>query len=111
MTNHQFTQILSAVQSRGIEQAPSEWSEANRRLTSEVSSMQGQFSYNVTPYLREIIDTLSPYHPAKVVAVMKGSQIGFTEGVIVNGIAWLIANAPGNVIMTSANDDLSRELI
>lgn len=90
---------------------PSEWAEKYRKLTSEVSTIQGKYKYDYTPYLREVIDSLSPYHPAKVIAVMKGSQIGFTEGVIINGIVWLIANNPGNMIITSANDDLSKEII
>jgi phage terminase large subunit GpA-like protein len=65
----------------------------------------------MTPYLREVVDTLSPYHPAKIIAVMKGAQIGFTEGVIVNGILWIIANNPGNIMALSANDQLSKEMI
>ena len=43
--------------------------------------------------------------------VMKGAQIGLTEGLIVNGICWIIANNPGNIMALSANEDLSREMI
>lgn len=90
---------------------PSEWSEKNRKLSSEVSTIRGRFKYDNTPYTKEIIDTLSPYHPAKVIGIMKGSQSGITEGLIVNGIAWIIANEPGNIIFLSANDELSKEII
>jgi phage terminase large subunit GpA-like protein len=56
---------------------PSAWNEKFRVMTSEVSPFPGKFSYNRTPYLREVVDCLSPDHPAKFVAVMKGAQIGF----------------------------------
>jgi phage terminase large subunit GpA-like protein len=106
-----FIDIFETIQSRDFSELPSEWAEKHRTLTSAVSTRQGKFKYNQVPYLKEVIDCLSPFHPAKVIAVMKGSQVGFTEGVIMNGIPWLIKHNPGNIIMTSASDDLSKELI
>jgi phage terminase large subunit GpA-like protein len=90
---------------------PSAWVEKYRRLSSEVSSIKGRFKYDNTPYTREIIDTLSPQNPAKVVGIMKGSQSGITEGLVVNGICWIIQNEPGNIIFLSANDELSKEIV
>lgn len=103
--------IISSLPDRSEQMPPSVFAERYRRLTSDVSTMQGKFKYSLTPYLREIVDTLSPDHPAKIVAVMKGSQIGFTEGVLVNGLLWLIANEPGNVLSLSATDELSKEMV
>lgn len=55
---------------------PSEWAELNRIMTSDVSPIAGPFSYSYTPYAREIADCFSYNHPARVIAVMKGAQIG-----------------------------------
>lgn len=107
----QFQDIIDSIQLRGLEEEPSIWSGKHRRLSSDISTIQGMFSYDLVPYLREVVDNLSPYNSSRVIAVMKGSQVGFTEGVIINGITWLIANNPGNIILTSANDDLSKEII
>ena len=108
---HQLNRLIESIKVHGLEMMPAAWAEENRTLTSSVSTIQGRYKYDYTPYLREIVDSLSPYNPAKVIGVMKGSQIGFTEGVIINGIVWLIANNPGNVILTSANEDLNKEII
>jgi phage terminase large subunit GpA-like protein len=91
--------------------SPSEWAEKYRRLTSDISTVTGPYRYDLTPYLRELVDTLSPYHPAKIVAIQKASQLGMTEGLLVNGILWMIANAPGNTLALSADDQLSKEMV
>ena len=90
---------------------PSEWNEEHRIMTSEVSPRPGKFTYSYTPYLREVIDTLSPTHPAKIVAVMKGAQIGFSTGVIEGGIGWIISQNPGNILFLTGHADLSEEAI
>lgn len=109
--NYKIKSIFNSIHINSDELSPSQWAEANRILTSDVSTLQGPFRYNYTPYLREIVDTLSPYHPARVIGVMKGAQIGYTDGVIVNGILWIIANNPGNILALSANDELSKEMV
>lgn len=53
---------------------PSEWTEANMIMQKP---FPGPFRYSKTPYTREIVDCLSPDHPARWVAVMKGAQVGF----------------------------------
>ncbi len=103
--------IINSIPINKVEVTPSVWAEKHRYLTSDVSTLQGKFNYDLTPYLREVVDTLSPYHPAKIVAIMKAAQIGFTEGVMVNGILWIIANNPGNIMALAANDDLSKEMV
>ena len=68
---------------------PSEFAEKYIKLDSSISSLkQGTFSYDLTPYAREIVDTASPYHPAKLIAVMKGAQIGISQSIIVPAIMW-----------------------
>lgn len=91
---------------------PSEFAEKYIKLDSSISSLkQGAFSYDLTPYLREIVDSASPYHPAQMIAVMKGAQIGYSQGVIVPAIMWKIAYDPGNIVSLSADADLSKRFV
>lgn len=88
---------------------PSEWNEKHRTMTSEVSPFPGPFSYKMTPYLREVVDCLSPGHPAHTVAVMKGAQVGFSTGVIEAGIGWIISENPGNILFLTGHSELAEE--
>jgi len=88
---------------------PSLWAEQNRVMTSDVTPWPGPFSFKMTPYMREVVDCLSPSHPARIVAVMKGAQIGFSTGVIENGIGWIISQNPGNILFMSGHELLAEE--
>lgn len=88
---------------------PSTWAEQRRVMTSDVSPFPGPYEYRRTPYLKEIINCLDPGHPAKWIAVMKGAQIGFSAGVIENGIGWIISENPGPTMFLSGAPDLSEE--
>lgn len=90
---------------------PSEWCEQHRVMTSDVSPFPGKFSYDRTPYLREIVDCASPNHPAKIIAIMKGAQIGFSTGVIEAAIGWIISQNPGNILFLTGHSDLAEEAI
>lgn len=90
-------------------QKPSDWAEEHRVMTTDVSPFPGKFSFDRTPYLREVLDTLSPNHPARVVATMKGAQIGFSTGVIENGVGYIIAQNPGNILFLTGHSDLAGE--
>ncbi len=90
---------------------PSEWTEKNRSMDSSVSRFKGRFSYDITPYTREIVDCLSPEHPARIVAVMKGAQIGFSTGVIEPGVGWIISQQPGNILFLTGHSDLAEEAV
>lgn len=88
---------------------PSEWAEKNRVMSSEVSPFPGKFSYDKTPYLKEVADCFSPGHLARVVAVMKGVQLGFSTGVLECVIGWIIAHNPGNILYLTGDKELSKE--
>ena len=81
----------------GLEPEPmltvSVWADEHRVLP-ETSAEPGRWRTSRTPYLREIMDVLSPSHPAEFVAFMKGSQVGGTE-VGNNWIGYTIHHAPG----------------
>lgn len=90
---------------------PSDWAEKYRSMDSSVSRFKGKFSYNVTPYMREPVDCLHPEHPARIVAMMKGAQIGCSVGLIESGIGYIIAEQPGNILFLTGHADLAEEAI
>jgi hypothetical protein len=57
----------------------SQWADAHRWLSSRASAEPGRYRTARTPYLREIMDALSPGHPAQRISFMKAAQVGATE--------------------------------
>lgn len=94
---------------RVIKKQPSEWVEENVFLTSAESVRTGLFSYNFSPYSKEVIDNISPSNPAEVVAIMKCSQSGFTSGVIVPAMAYIMDESPANILFLSGNETLVKD--
>jgi phage terminase large subunit GpA-like protein len=90
---------------------PSKWAEEHRVMTTEVSAFPGPFKYDRTPYLREVVDTLRPDHPAKRIAVMKGAQIGFSTGVIENGVGYLMSEHPCNILIAARDEGLMKDMM
>jgi phage terminase large subunit GpA-like protein len=88
---------------------PSEWAEKYRVMNSDTSGMPGRFNYENSPYSREIVDCLAPDHPARIIAVKKGAQIGYSTGVVENGIGWIISQNPGNILFLVGHDDLVKD--
>ena len=76
----------------------SEWADKHRMLARKSSAEPGPWRTDRTPYLREIMDCLSPRHPARRIVFRKGSQIGGTEC----GNNWLghiMATSPGPIML------------
>jgi phage terminase large subunit GpA-like protein len=72
----------------------SAWADQHRMLSSKASAEPGRWRTARTPYLREIMDCLSPASPVERVVFMKGAQVGGTEC----GSCWIgyvIHHAPG----------------
>ena len=63
----------------------SDWADRYRVLPSKGSAEPGRFRTARTPYLKEIMDCLSPHSPVQRVIFMKSSQVGGTE----MGLNWL----------------------
>lgn len=99
-------QIFDAAEFQISDILPSEWAEQNRFMTSDVSAMEGMYTFNNSPYVREIVDFLSPSNPYRVLAIKKGAQLGLSTGFIENGIGWIISQQPGNVLCLVGHDDL-----
>jgi len=72
----------------------SEWSDRHRMLSSKASAEPGRWRTKRTPYLREIMDCLSPTSPVERVVFMKGAQVGATESANC-WMGYVIHHAPG----------------
>lgn len=87
----------------------SEWADSTRMLTAETSSAPGRWRTDRTPYLREIMDSLSPkYSRITKIVFMKGSQVGGSEC----GINWLgsiIDKNPGPTLIVQPTLDLAKD--
>lgn len=63
----------------------SEWADKFRILPAKGAAEPGPFRTSRTPYLREIMDCLSPHSPIQRIIFQKSSQVGGTE----MGLNWL----------------------
>ena len=75
----------------------SEWADRHRVLSSRGSAEPGPWRTARTPYLKEVMDALSPSHPARRVVFMKGAQTGGTEAGN-NWIGYVVHHAPGPML-------------
>jgi phage terminase large subunit GpA-like protein len=75
----------------------SEWADKHRFLPSEGAHEAGRWRTSRFPFLKRIMDVLSPQHPCRKVSVMKGAQLGFTE-VGMNFALYTIDHAPAPML-------------
>lgn len=80
-----------------------EWADNHRYLSSVSSYESGLYRSGRTPYLRKIMEVLSPHHPCRKIIFMKASQVGGTE-IGLNWIGAIICTAPGGILMVSPTD-------
>ncbi|CAA6605796.1 Bacteriophage tail assembly protein [Rhodospirillaceae bacterium LM-1] len=102
--------ILSAWQD-GLKPDPlltvSQWADKHRMLSSRAAAEPGRYRTARTPYMRKIMDALSPGHPAQRVVFMKGVQIGATEAGI-NMVGFVIHQAPGPMLAVQPTVELAK---
>ena len=85
----------------------SEWADRHRLLSPRASAEPGRYRTDRTPYIRAIIDALSPMNPTRRVVVMKSAQVGFTEGGN-NWIGYVIHHAPGPMLAVQPTVELAK---
>lgn len=85
-----------------------EWADEHIQLPSYVAE-SGQWRTSRTPFLREIMQCLSPAHPCQRVVFMKCVQIGGTQ-IAVNWIGFVIARAPGAMLAFEPTKELAKKL-
>lgn len=86
----------------------SEWADKNRFLTSKIAAAPMPWRTSRVPYMREVMDALSPSHPCESVALRKGSQLAGTECGN-NWIAFIIDQAPGSVLIVLPTTDAAKK--
>jgi phage terminase large subunit GpA-like protein len=85
----------------------SDWADRHRVLGSRSAAEPGPWRTSRTPYLREVMDALSPAHPARRVVLMKGAQVGGTECGN-NWIGYVIHHAPGPMLAVQPTTELAK---
>ncbi|MGH7343270.1 MAG: phage terminase large subunit family protein [Candidatus Rokuibacteriota bacterium] len=85
----------------------SEWADRHRVLGSRAASEPGRWRTSRTPYLKAIMDGLSPTSPVERVVFMKGGQIGGTECGN-NWIGYVIHHAPGPMMAVSPTVEMAK---
>ena len=74
----------------------SQWADRHRMLGSRASAEPGRYRTARTPYMREIMDALSPSSAVQRIVFMKAAQVGATEAGSV--LAWINARTFGVVV-------------
>lgn len=84
-----------------------EWADAYRVLSTAESSMPGRWETANAEWLREIMDCLSPDNPARIVVLMKGSQVGGTEAGN-NLVGHTIHERPGPIMVVQPTVEMGK---
>ena len=99
--------------SRGLAPDPaltvSAWADRYRFLSSRASSEAGRYRTDRTPYMRGVMDALSPGSSARRIVFMKAAQVGATEAGN-NWIGTCIHQAPGPFLGVQPTTDLAKRL-
>ena len=85
-----------------------DWSDRYRVLPSETSSEPGRWRTSRFPFLRRIMKCLSPTSRSRVIAVMKGAQLGFTE-ICINWILYNSDQNPGPTMYVQRTEDAAQD--
>jgi len=87
----------------------SAWADRYRFLSSRASSEAGRYRTDRTPYMRGVMDALSPGSSARRIVFMKAAQVGATEAGN-NWIGYCIHQAPGPFLGVQPTTDLAKRL-
>lgn len=87
--------------------AVSEWADRYRMLSPKSAAEPGKWRTSRTPYLKEIMDHLSPGSPVQRVVFMKGAQVGGTECGN-NWIGYVIHMVPGPMMAVAPTVELAK---
>lgn len=105
------TELVNQAWNDGMTPPPmtlvSEWADKNRILP-ESAPEPGQYRTSRTPYMREIMDCLSPSSMAREIDLMKGTQTGGTEAAY-NWIGFTIDQSPTNILCVLPDQQTAKE--
>ncbi|SEA97771.1 Phage terminase large subunit (GpA) [Rubrimonas cliftonensis] len=84
-----------------------EWADRHCMLSGRASAEPGRYRTVRTPYMREIMDQLSPGDPTQRIVFMKAAQVGATEAGN-NWIGFAIHQAPGPMLTVQPTVELAK---
>lgn len=106
-------ELCAAAFGQGLTPEPSlsvsDWADEHRFLGTTSSAEPGRWRTSRTPYLKEIMDALSPAHRAERVVVMSGAQIGKTECGN-NWLGYVIHRTPGPMLMVEPTVEVAKRV-
>ena len=85
----------------------SEWADEHRILPSKSAKEAGRWRTARTPYLKEIMDCLSPSSGVEHICLMKGAQVGGTECGN-NWLGYVIHHTPGPMMVVLPTLELAK---
>ncbi len=107
----EYLETLDEVTERGWAPPPDlsipDWSDQNVVL-GEDSPEPGDYRCSRTPYVNGIMEALAPTHPARFIALMKGSQVGGTR-IGLNWLGYKIDQDPTSMIVTLPKEGVAKE--
>jgi phage terminase large subunit GpA-like protein len=86
-----------------------DFAERKRILVAGTSARPGPYRYSVTPYLREPAEEASESSMTTELVIIKGTQTGGTDGIMMNHELYCIEYGLGPVQYISSDDDLALE--
>lgn len=91
----------------GSDPTVSELADRHRMLSGRASAEPGRYRTVRTPYMREVMDRLSPGDPTQRVVFMKAAQVGTTEAAN-NWIGFAIHQAAGRMLAVQPTVELAK---
>ena len=86
-----------------------DFAERKRVLVAGTSARPGPYRFSVTPYLREIAEAASEYSKVTELVVMKATQTGGTDGIMMNHTLYCMNYGIGPILYVTSDDDLAQE--
>jgi len=84
-----------------------QWAEKNRILSVENCALPGPYRVDVTPYLKEILDSITDPTIERVVC-QKSAQIAWTDGVVNNAIGYFIEHDPSPILALFPTESMAQ---
>ena len=87
----------------------SDWADKYRILPPKASAEPGEWRTDRVPYIKEILDQLSPQSPAQRIVFMKSAQVAGTEAGL-NWIGYNIHQNPGPMLHVQPSIDVLKKV-
>jgi phage terminase large subunit GpA-like protein len=86
----------------------SEWADTRRRIAPEFAAEPGAWSTSRCEFMRAVMDAASPSSPARRVVLLKASQVGGTESLILNVVGFTVDVDPRSILIVFPTVELAQ---